>query len=118
MTKEHFEHQKFRADCKYAREERIVIRRIKQKYRQRRSLGFHSDYGRAVHICQLEIAEAEELKRTLEELRGDIEAEFFGTRGMKEIAKMVQSSTPVILLPLFPRSITAISSSLNNNSEE
>lgn len=78
---------KFLADRKYALHKRLFERRLEEKYQKLMRLGFHAPSGRKAYIQQLQEAHKAELYIGLTNLKGDVEAEFFGMKGMEEFEK-------------------------------
>jgi hypothetical protein len=98
LTRKDFEILKLHADRKYALEKRLLERRIEEKYERLMRLGFHTPSWRAAHLEQLQAAKDVELHKELEKLKGDIEAEFFGMRGMSGLENTLPpTNTPIVL---------------------
>jgi hypothetical protein len=74
-------------------------REIRRKYARLMNLGFHTTAGRIVYQEQLLKSMEREIKTSLETLRGDIEAEFFGTLGKRGVQQLMQSTPKIILFP-------------------
>lgn len=83
----------FQARRKYLLLSRLYKRRLDTKYQKLMRLGFHTPSGRKTHIQQLQEAYEAELYNGLDNLLGDVIAEFLG---MHEVAGFEQTllSTP------------------------
>lgn len=115
MTRENFEFLKFQADRKYALEKRLFERRLEDKYQKLMRLGFHTSSSRAAYLQQLVAAKEAELLIGLENLRGDIEAEFFGMRGMKGLEKTLPPTSKILVLPTNTNQPISLTHSIKND---
>lgn len=99
LTRKDLEQLKFLADRDYAFGKRRIERHIRAKYARLKHMGFHSEASRKAHIQQLEAAEDTELHNALSALKGDLEAEYFGLRGMKGIEKALETVSEIFVIP-------------------
>jgi hypothetical protein len=115
MNRENFEFLKFQADRKYALNKRLFERQLEDKYQQLMRLGFHTPSGRAAYLEQLHAAKEVELHIGLQNLRGDIEAEFFGLRGMEGLEKTLPRASKILVLPTDISKPISLNHSNNNH---